>query len=405
MPVYAYKGFNAQGRKVAGVIDAESPKGARISLRRTGVFPTDLSEERAGQAAPAPSGRTFLERVSTQDLALMTRQLATLAGAGLPLVECLSTLIEQMEKEGLKRVLSHVRQRVREGQSLADALRAHPRIFSHIYVSMIQAGEASGTLEVVLARLADYSEEQAKLWRTVRVALTYPFLMVVVASLILLFLLAYVVPQVTRIFSETGQTLPLATLVLISFSSFLAQTWWALLLLGASGTLVIARLVRTPWGRLLYDRFTLQVPWLGRVLQKIAVARFSRTLSTLLASGVPILTALDIVKNIVSNTLMRRALEEARVSVQGGESLAAPLRHSALFPALLVRMIAVGERSGELETMLARAADAYDGEVEKSVTSLTTLLEPLTILIMGAVVLFIVLAILLPIFELNQLVR
>jgi general secretion pathway protein F len=335
----------------------------------------------------------------------MTRQLATLAGAGLPLIECLSTLIEQMEKEGLKRVLSHVRQRVREGQSLADALQAHPRVFSQIYVSMVRAGEASGTLEVVLARLADYSEEQAKLWRTVRTALTYPSLMVIVASLILLFLLAYVVPQVTRIFSETGQTLPLATIVLISISSFLARTWWALLLLGAGGALVIVRLVRTPRGRALYDRFTLQMPWVGRVLQKIAVARFSRTLSTLLAGGVPVLTALEIVKNIVNNTLIRRALEEARDSVQQGESLAAPLRRSALFPPLLVQMVTVGERSGELETMLSRAADAYDNEVEKSVTSLTTLLEPLTILIMGAVVLFIVLAILLPIFELNQLVR
>ena len=405
MPVYAYKGFNLQGRKVAGVIDAESPKGARASLRRAGVFPTNLSEERPGQTAVASSSRTLLERVSTQDLALMTRQLATLAAAGLPLVECLSTLIEQMEREGLKRVLSHVRQQVREGQSLADALQAHPRVFSHIYVSMIRAGEASGTLEVVLARLADYSEKQAKLWRTVRAALTYPFLMVIVASLILLFLLAYVVPQVTRIFAETGQSLPLATVVLISFSSFLAQTWWALLLLWAGGALLMTRVVRTPRGQGLYDRFILRVPWLGRVLQKMAVARFARTLSTLLASGVPILTALDIVKNIISNTLIRQVAEEARVNVQEGESLAAPLRRSPFFPALLVQMITVGERSGELETMLARAADAYEEEVESSVTSLTTLLEPLTILIMGAVVLFIVLAILLPIFELNQLVR
>ena len=409
MPIYAYTGLTTQGRTVAGVIDADSPKNARLSLRRTGIFPTAVTEERATQAATAVSttgglSRLF-ERVPARELALLTRQLATLTKAGLPLVECLGTLIEQMERAPLKRVLSHVRQQVREGRSLAEALQAHPRVFSPIYVNMIRAGEESGTLETVLARLADYSEAQAHLLRTVQSALTYPLLMVMVASAILVFLLAYVVPQVTRIFSETGQKLPLVTRILIGLSSFLAEYWWVFLVAGACGILGWARLLRTPKGREWYDRLLLQLPWVGRLLQRLSVARMARTLSTLLASGVPLLSALGIVTHLMNNTLLRRALEDARTSVQEGESLAAPLKRSGLFPALLVQMIAVGERSGELEGLLARAAEAYDEEVATALSRLTSLLEPLTILVMGGVVLFIVLAILLPIFELNQLVH
>lgn len=407
MPIYAYKGLTAHGRGVSGVIDAESPKGARVSLRRTGIFPTEITEERVA-ASPARSSvraASLFERVSAQELALLTRQFATLAGAGLPLVECLSTLIEQADHPALKRTLSHVRQQVREGRSLADALRTHPRIFSEVYVNMVRAGEESGALEIVLARLADYTEGQARLLRSVQSALTYPVLMILVAGAILLFLLAYVVPQVTRLFSETGQALPFMTRVLIGVSSFLAAYWWGFLLLGGLGLLGGVRLVRTARGREWYDRLLLRLPWVGRLLQRVSVARFARTLSTLLASGVPILTALHIVTALMSNSLLRRAVEGARTSVQEGESLATPLKRSGLFPALLIQMVAVGERSGELETMLARAADAYDEEVAVALARLTSLLEPLTILIMGGVVLYIVLAILLPIFQLNQLVR
>lgn len=404
MPIYAYTGLTSQGRTVQGVIDADSPKSARLSLRKTGVFPTTIQEESTQPAPdPAVSSLTF-ERISAQELALVTRQFATLAAAGLPLVECLGTLIEQMEQARLKRVLTHVRQQVREGHALADALQAHPRVFSDIYIHMVRAGEESGTLDAVLARLADYSESQARLLRTVQAALTYPVLMIVVASVIVGFLLAYVVPQVTRIFSDTGQTLPLATQVLLGLSAFVAQSWWLLLVAGALGTLIWLRVIATQKGRLWYDRALLRLPWVGRLLQRLNVARFARTLSTLLASGVPILNALSMVAHLVKNSVLRQTVEEARVSVQEGESLAAPLRRSGVFPALLVQMIAVGERSGELEAMLSRAAEACDEEVSIALTRLTNLLEPLTILMMGAVVLFIVLAILLPIFELNQLV-
>ncbi|MBM4259662.1 MAG: type II secretion system protein GspF [Deltaproteobacteria bacterium] len=409
MPIYAYTGLTSQGRAVAGVIDADSPKTARISLRRTGIFPTAVREEQTATATTNSRASDSIshgfERVSAQDLALLTRQFATLTKAGLPLIECLGTLIEQVEQARLKRVLTHVRQQVREGRSLADALQAHPRVFSGIYVNMVRAGEESGTLDAVLARLADYSESQARLLRTVQSALTYPVIMIVVSLAILTFLLTYVVPQVTKIFTETGRPLPLATRILLGCSSFFAHYWWPLLLLLAIGTLIAVRFVRTPKGRERYDRLLLRLPWVGKLVQRLNVARFARTMSTLLASGVPILTALGIVTHLLSNSLLRRAVEAARASVQEGESLAAPLGRSGLFPALLTQMVAVGERSGELESMLARAADAYDEEVTVALSRVTSLLEPFTILLMGGIILFIVLAILLPIFDLNQLVH
>lgn len=411
MPIYTYSGLTTQGRTVAGVIDADSPRNARASLRRTGIFPTAVDEEQSRsttQSTPqttVESGGGLFARISTQELALFTRQFATLAKAGLTLIECLGTLIEQMENARLKRILTHVRQQVREGRSLADALQAHPRLFTSMYVNMVRAGEESGTLEIVLLRLADYMESQSRLLRTVQAALTYPIVMIVVSVAILTFLLAYVVPQVTKIFTETGRVLPLATRILLGVSSFVASYWWVVLLVAAGGTLVVSRLVRTPAGQAWYDRMQLRLPWVGRVIQRVNIARLARTLSTLLASGVPILTALGIVSQLLKNSQLRKAIEDARASVQEGESLAAPLRRSGLFPALLTQMVAVGERSGELESMLARAADAYDEEVAAGLARLTSLLEPLTILVMGGVILFIVLAILLPIFDLNQLVH
>ncbi|MGE0680426.1 MAG: type II secretion system inner membrane protein GspF [Candidatus Binatia bacterium] len=409
MPVYTYKGLTPQGRTVTGILDADSPTSARVSLRRSGIFPTALDEEATRQTREATNTGTesprLFERVPVQELALFTRQLATLIGAGLPLVECLETLGEQVERSALKRVLAHVRQQVREGSSLADALQAHPRVFSSIYVNMIRSGEASGALATVLSRLAEYAEGQARLLRTVQSALTYPLLMVIVASAILVFLLAYVVPQVLQIFRDTGQQLPLTTQALVLISSFLSDHWWELSALGVGSLFGFSRVLRTDKGRAWWDRQVLKLPWVGRLVQRLNVARVSRTLGTLLASGVPILTALDIVTQLVSNTRLRRALADARLSVQEGENLAAPLKRSGVFPGLFVQMVTVGERSGELESMLQRAAEAYDEEVATALSRLTSILEPLTILVMGGVVLFIVLAVLLPIFQLNQLVH
>jgi len=406
VPVYAYRGIAANGKTVGGIVDAESSRGARLKLRRTGVFPTELSEERAPAGRRLGLGISGLGgRIPTPELAAATRQLATLIGAGLPLVEALAALAEQTERERLRRALAQIRHKVTEGHALAEALAEHPQIFSPLYVNMVRAGEASGALDIVLARLADYQENQARLLGKVRSALTYPLIMLVLGSSILFFLVSYVVPKVTRIFQETQQQLPALTVALIVLSGFVARWWWLLLLLAVTLVAGLRSYARTESGRERADRLTLRLPYAGGLVKKLAIARFARTLSTLLASGIGLLQALDIVKSIVDNTVLAGAIENARDAIREGHSIAPPLRESGLFPPLVVHMVAVGEQSGQLETMLGKAADAYDNEVDNAVSALTTILEPLMIVFMGLVVLFIVLAILMPIFELNRVVR
>ncbi len=406
MPVYAYSGLSPQGKNVSGIIDAENPRAARSKLRRSGVFPTDLAEARTEPTRrEARSLGRFFERVGPQDLAIVTRQLSTLVSAGLPLVECLSALIDQVDRERLKRMLSQIREQVNEGSSLADAMAQHPRIFTDLYVNMVRAGEASGALDVVLLRLADYTESSSQLRRKITSALVYPSIMVVLGGGIMFFLLTYVVPRITRIFVESKQVLPLPTRFLIGLSGFLSAWWWVFALMAAAATIGFRYYLRTPAGRYAYDRFTLRAPVFGKLFQKVAVARFSRTLSTLLRSGIGLLQSLDIVKNIVNNRVLLEAIESARDAIREGQSIAPPLNRSGFFPPLMIHMIAVGERSGQLEEMLARTADAYEGEVDTTLSTLTTALEPAIIVLMGAVVAFIVLSILLPIFQMSQLVH
>lgn len=415
MPVYAYKGLNEKGRNVGGIVDADTPKNARLKLRRSGIFPTELNETRdhAASAASGAGGRLgslnlsglFERSITPQDLALITRQLATLVGAGLPLVECLGALIEQVDSPRHKKVLSQVRELVVEGGTLADAMKQHPAVFTDLYVNMVRAGEASGALDIVLVRLAEYTERAAALRGKVRSALTYPVFMGMASMGILFFLLSYVVPKVTRIFEERDAKLPTMTIILLAISNFLSTYWWAILAAILLAVIAVRASTRTPAGRLRFDALTLRIPYFGKVLKKVALARFARTLSTLLLGGIPLLQALDIVKHVVSNLVLSNAIEDGRNSIREGHSVADPLRKSGLFPPLLVHMIAVGEKSGELEQMLSRAADAYDGEVEASVSALSSIMEPVLVIFMGAVVLFIVMAILLPIFDLNQLVR
>ena len=411
MPVYAYKGLNDSGRNVAGIVDADTPKSARQKLRGQGIFPTGLTEERQSESGKTVSSATsrgdigaYFQRVTPQDLALMTRQLATLVGAGLPLVDCLGALIEQVDNARQKRILSQVREHVVEGGNLADAMRMHPQVFNDLYVNMVRAGEASGALDIVLIRLADYTERAAALRSKVRSAMTYPLVMGFLSLAILLFLLSYVVPKVTKIFEETQQELPGITVVLLTISDFTAQYWWLIIVCGGIAFIAARAWVGTPKGRLRFDDWTLKVPYFGKVLKKVALARFARTLSTLLDGGIPLLQSLDIVKHVVNNTVLKNAIESGRDSIREGQSVAEPLRKSGHFPPLLVHMIAVGERSGELEQMLSRAADAYDNEVEASVNALSSVMEPLLVVFMGGLVAFIVIAILLPIFELNQIV-
>ncbi len=412
MPVYAYRGLSTTGRAVSGIVDAENPKAARQKLRRDNVFPTDVVEQegRAVSKAEAAGESSFsfggyFDTMQPNELALLTRQLATLVGAGLPLVECVSALIDQVESARTKRVLSQIREQVREGAAFADALKEHPRVFSDLYVNMVRAGEASGALDLVLMRLADYTEKAAALRNKVRSAMTYPSLMAIAGTGILLSLLAYVVPKITKIFAENQANLPMMTRILLVISDFTQDYWWLIIMIIVGTVVGIQMSRRTDAGRLRFDRYVLGIPYFGKLIKKVALARFARTLSTLLNSGINLLTALDIVKNVVGNMVLSNAIEDARASIREGQSIAPPLKKSGLFPSMIIHMIAVGERSGELEQMLSKAADAYDNEVESSVTGLTSILEPVMILFGGGVVLFIVMAILLPIMSMNDLVK
>ncbi len=406
MPVFEYKALSNTGKPVQGLREAESPKALRAALKRDGVFLTDVlgeKQQQAQQAREVNVRRWVVGRISADDLAITTRQLAVLVHAGIPLIEALNALVEQVEHERLKRVISDIKQRVNEGASLADALAIHAKVFSTLYVNMIRAGESSGALDVVLVRLADFTESQARLRSKVMGAMTYPAAMAVVGGAIMLILFAVVIPKITKIFEDTQVVLPLTTKILIGFSSFVSDFWWALLLLAGAAAWGFLRWKETKAGRARWDRTKLTLPIFGRLIRTIAIGRFARTLATLLKSGVPLLAAMDIVKNIVGNVRLAEVIEQSRQAIQEGESIAAPLKRSGEFPPLVHHMVAIGERSGSLEEMLGNVADAYEDQVETTVAALTSLMEPIMIVLMGAVVTFIVFSVLMPILQINTL--
>lgn len=406
MPVFEYKALTAGGKAVQGLREADSPKSLRAVLRREDVFLTEVLGEqqvKAQQAREVNVRRWVFGRVGATDLAIATRQLAVLVGAGIPLVEALTALVDQVEHERLKRVLGDVKQRVNEGAALADALAAHPRVFSTLYVNMIRAGEHSGALEVVLVRLSDFTESQARLRSKILGTMTYPIAMVGIGSVILGILFSVVIPKITKIFADTQAVLPWNTRALIAFSQLVHDYWWALAVLVALAIWSFLRWRRTPAGRARWDRFVLRTWVFGPLIRQIAIGRFARTLSTLLKSGVPLLTAMDIVKNIVGNTRLADVIEQSREAIKEGESIAAPLKRSGEFPPLVYHMVAIGERSGALEEMLGNVASAYEDQVETTIGALTSLLEPLMIVGMGVVVAFIVFSVLMPILQINNL--
>jgi general secretion pathway protein F len=405
LPVFAYKALDQSGKAVEGLKEADSPRSLRSALRRDNIFLTEVVGEREAKAAsPEVSVRRFVGgRIRADDVAVATRQLAVLVNAGIPLVDALSALVEQVDHERLKRVLSSVKQRVNEGSSLADALAQHPKAFSNLYVNMIRAGESSGALDVVLFRLADFTESQARLRSKILGTLTYPAAMMVIGAGVMGILFTVVIPKITKIFDDTKVVLPWTTRFLIGMAGFVHDWWWALLLATAAGIYALVRWRRTPAGRARWDVWVLDAPIFGSLVRQVALARFSRTLATLLKSGVPLLTAMDIVRNIVGNTRLAAVIEEARESIKEGESIAAPLKRSGEFPPLVYHMIAIGEKSGELEDMLGNVANAYDSQVETKIAALTSLLEPIMIVVMGVAVAFIVFSILMPILQINTI--
>ena len=409
MPVYTYKGVSEAGKAIRGFVDAESDRSARAKLRRDGVFLTELAATSAGAArredtSPRRLSFEVLRRVGGTDLAIATRQLATLIGAGIPLVEALGALTEQVESTRLKSVIARVRDRVNEGAALADALSETP-VFSGLYVSMVRAGEAGGALEQVLERLADYLESQVRTRNKVVSITIYPAIMFAVAICVVLALVTVVLPQITQLLDSLNQPLPIYTRAIIGLSNLLREFWWALLGVFAVAVAGFRVAVRTEQGRRSFDAFKLRMPLFGKVLRQLALARFTRTLSTLLSGGIPIVKALEISKHVTNNTVLGEAVDRAREAIIEGASIAAPLRRSGHFPPLVTHMVDVGERSGELEAMLSKVADTYDEQVENSVGRMTALLEPLLILIMVGLVLGIILATLVPLLEITSAIQ
>jgi len=408
MPVYEYTALDRKGKNVNGIIDADSPFSARERLRNLGLFPVEISESYPRKRSASPKSIPFLHlfnRVKSSQLSAMTRQLSTLLGAGIPLVSSLEALILQTKNPVLKRTLAQIKESVNEGDSFADALSQHPSVFSPLYINVVRAGEASGALEPVLKRLAEFSENQEALKGRIRAALAYPLFMFLIGCIVLFFIMTYIVPNIVHIFKELNQVLPLPTLILITVSQVFRSFWWLLLLMIVGCLLILEYLRKTPMGRYTWDKLRLLIPVLGPLYQKIALARLARSLSTLLSSGVTLVASLEIVQHIVNNMVIADDVKKAIQEIQEGKALTTHLAQSPWFPPLVVQMISVGEQTGELADMLKKIADTYEREVETSVMTLTSLIEPVMILVMGVTVGFIVISILIPIFEMNQLVR
>lgn len=411
MAVYEYKGLDSAGKETAGLVDADSAKGARNKLRRQGVFVTDVHEQKGGKATRG-KGLNFevdlskvFQRVGAEDIATMTGQLSTLIGAGIPMVEALSALIEQVENPALKTILVGVREDVNQGSSLAASLRKNIKIFGDLYVNMVAAGEQSGALDIVLKRLMNYTEAQVRLRGKVQSALMYPLLMGTVATLIIIGLFVGVIPKIRRIFESFGEALPLITRVILAISDGIQNYWWAMLMGMVAIVYGVFRWVRTPEGRRKWHNYQLTLPLVGKVNRLVAVSRFCRTLSTLLDSGVPILTAVAIVQTVVENDVLAEAIGNAGKNIREGQSIAGPLKESGQFPPMVIHMIAIGEKTGELEPMLSKVADAYDQQVENILSAFTSLLEPILIVVLGGIVATVAVAIMLPMLNMTQMIR
>ncbi len=405
MAVYEYKALDRNGKKTKGIVDAESESQARLKLRSSGQYPVSIYESRRRSSADT-QGRMFslFKRVKPEDISVMTRQLATLLGAGIPLVQALNSLVDQTSNPLLKKNIAEIKELVNEGKTLTQAMEEHPKLFSTIFVNMVRAGEASGSLDVVLEKLADFGEKQESLRGKLRAALVYPVFMAVIGTGILFFLITYIVPNITKVFDQMDKVLPLPTLFLIGLSGFLKNYWWLVVGIVCGIFFGIRWFIQSPRGRIFFDLVQLRSPVIGKVVQKVILARFASTLASLLGSGVELITAMTIMRAIVNNYHVAEVIDRAMLQISKGKNMADSLSFSPWFPPMFVQMIAVGEKSGNLEGMLAKVAKAYEREVETAIVGMTSLIEPAMIVGMGAAVGFVVLSILLPIFEMNQMI-
>lgn len=403
MPIFEYKGLTRQGKNIKGVIDAENLRAARTKLKKENVFVVEIRDKKKVDTKKSKGPRQT-KRVSVKDLALMTRQLATLIKANIPLVDALLAVSEQVENPTLAEAVADCKNMVNEGAPLHKSLQKYPNIFTNIYLSMVEAGEMSGSLDVLLLRLAEFTEAQAELRAKVSSAMTYPVIMLVVTGGLLSFLFIFLIPKMVTVFeSAPNLVLPWYTIGLINLSQFMVNYWYLIF-----GSLFFAFILfrnwkNTPTGRIQWDTISLKLPLMGPTVRMVAVSRFTRTLGTLLKGGVPMLNALDIVRNVVDNHVLATAIDEARSNISEGETISGPLKKSGQFPPIVIHMVNIGEKTGDLENMLMQVSDAYDFQVKNKLEALTSLMGPVVIVIMGFAIAMIVFAVMIPMFEMTNL--
>ncbi len=401
MGQFKYKAVSTNGEILQGVFKAKSRKEVIQMLRGNQSYPVSIEEEYSGVSREVK----LFTGIRTKDIAIFCRQLYAMLFAGVPIVTSLNTLWGQTDHKSFKKVIGELYQEVNEGSTLSESMRRHPDYFSELMINMIMAGEASGSLDMIIQRLAVHYEKEAKIQNKIKGAMVYPIVLAVVATLVVAFLISFVLPKFITLFENTGVALPLPTQILLFLSSIMAHYWY--LVLGGIGLLFygINRYIMTPKGRWHYDNLIMKLPVIGPLTRKIAVARFSRTLSTMLSSGVPLIEALENVEKVVGNRVIIEGLSKVREEVQRGSDLATPVRRYVLFPPMVGNMIQIGEESGTLDDMLDKTANFYDEEVDTGIQQLVTLFEPLMIVIMAVIVGFIVISIALPLFKMFEAVK
>jgi general secretion pathway protein F len=404
MPIFEYKGLSRDGKNKKGIIDSENLRTARMKLKKDGLFVVSIEDKKKTEAKKKSGfSKSRGGSVPVNDLSLMIRQLATLIKANIPLVEALTAVSEQVDNPVLAEALADCKNMVNEGQSLHKALSKYPNVFSNIFISMAEAGEMSGTLDIILLRLAEFTESQAELKQKVTSAMTYPIIMLIVITLVIFGLFTKVLPEILAVFeSFPDMTLPWYTQAISSTSKVFIEYWYFF-----AGFIIISILLFFNWknsteGRKSWDAISLKLPLVGEIIKMVAVSRFTRTLATLLKGGVPMLNAMDIVRNVVDNHVLALAIDEAKSNISEGESIAGPLKKSGHFPPIVVHMVNIGEKTGDLENMLTLVADAYDFQVKAKIETITTILNPIMTLLIGVVIFIIVISIIVPMFDLTS---
>jgi type IV pilus assembly protein PilC len=406
MPTFTYKGVKTDGGTVTAEITAADERTAARQLRSQGITVQSLAAKRAGGGGfEIPLIGSLFGGVRSKDVSVFTRQFATMISAGLPLVQCLQALGQQAERKRFQEIIARIAADVEGGSTLSEAMARHPKVFDELYVNLVHVGEIGGVLDSMLARLAIYMEKADALKHRVRTAMVYPILVVTVAIGVVTFLLVFIIPIFTQFYDKSGVPLPPPTQFVVSLSSFIVNYWYMIIAAAIGVFFGFRAYYRTDQGRMTVDRFLLRAPIFGVLLRKIAVARFTRTLSALISGGVPILDALRITAKTAGNRIVENAVLEARERVTAGQTLGEPLRQSKVFPAMVVQMVAVGEQTGRLDDMLSKVADYYEDEVDVAVSGLTALLEPIMIVFLGIVVGGIVISMYLPIFQVITLVK